>query len=231
MKKMMLETKSTLGLAPKTVDPAYDQKASALKAIDRAIRDYNDSVDKYERAMQGVVASLDAVSKAFISMGGQANMPDAMKKVSDDFADMQKHVRDTHYPAFKKALDENGVGALKEMKSAIDECKKLEEARNKVMPEYDTYRDAVSKKEAEYAKKGKDISDSKNYTMEVQKRDQLKTEFDDADTKFKAKFDEVEEQSHTAYLKAAKALIAASAEFMNVFEAEMKDAHSKTKSA
>lgn len=225
MKKFVLETKAALGVAPKTVDRDYDEKAAKVKAIDKAITEYNSAFSRMKSASQSLVTAMESMSKALEVMTTGDDVPAPMKAAATEHKELVKKAQDEYLTEFKKAADDSA--SLTEVKNLAAECKRLETKRNKVMSEYDTYRDAVSTKEAEYSKKGKDLTGSKHYNEEVAKRDSLKAEFESADKEFKSKFDELESKKLSSYMAAMTAYLAGTWQMMAAIEKEMAAAKAK----
>lgn len=225
MKKFVMDTKAALGTAPKTEDKDYDQKAANVKGIEKAISDYRSAMEKMKSAASSFASAMEAMSKAFDVLGNADDATDAMKAMAKDYEAAVKKVNDHILVDFKKAIDDHeNMSTVKDLAS---ECKKLESSRNKVMAEYDTYRDAVHTKEVEYKKKNKDLSDSKHYHEEVAKRDSLKADFEKADKEFKEKYDELEKAKVSTYSKGMSAYLTSTSQFLDSIEKEMAHASAK----
>ncbi|KAK7200141.1 hypothetical protein NESM_000064400 [Novymonas esmeraldas] len=229
MKKFVLETKAALGVAPKTVDREFDEAAAKVKAIDHALSDYKSAMERMKSASQALVTAMESVSKAFETMSAGDDVPASIKAVSTDYAEVVKKAHYEYIVDYKKATEDNEN--VTDLKNLTAECKKLEAKRNKVMSEYDTYRDSVSKKEAEYSKKGKSLTDSKHYNEEVSKRDSLKSDFENADKEFKDKFAELETKKHSSYMAGMSSYLASTSQFIASIEHEMSAVKSKAAAA
>lgn len=216
MKKFMLDTKATLGLAPKTVDKDYDEKAAIVKEVDQALSEYKSAMERMKSAAQTVVTAMEGVCKAFEKLTEGSDVSESMKGISGDYEAAVKKIKDEDLFDFKRSID--GPAAVLDLKSLVDECKKLEDKRSKVMNEYDVYRETVSKKEEEYRKKGKELTDSKHYTDELAKRDALKSQFEEADKDFKTKFGEVEKKKLSTYLGFMSSYLGSTSQFFSAAE-------------
>lgn len=225
MKKFVMDTKAALGTAPKTEDKEFDQKAANVKGVEKAISDYRSAMEKMKSAASSFASAMEAMSKAFDMLSKAEDATDAMKEMAKEYEAASKKVNDNILVDFKKAIDDHeNMTAVKDLAS---ECKKLESSRNKVMAEYDTYRDAVHTKEVEYKKKNKDLTDSKHYNEEVAKRDSLKAEFEKADKEFKDKYDELEKAKVATYSTGMSAYLTSTSHFLESIEKELAHAVSK----
>jgi predicted RNase H-like nuclease (RuvC/YqgF family) len=226
MKKFVMDTKAALGTAPKTEDKDFDLKAAQVKGIERAVSDYKSAMEKMKSAATSLATAMEAMSKAFQVLSSGDDATEAMKSMANEYEAAARKVSDRILVDFKKAIDDHeNMSAVKDLAS---ECKKLEGTRNKVMAEYDTYREAVSKKEAEYKKKNKDLSDSKYYNEEVSKRDSLKADFEKADKEFKSKYEELEKAKILAFSDGMSAYLASTSQFIESIEKELASAVAKT---
>ncbi|KPA78099.1 hypothetical protein ABB37_06292 [Leptomonas pyrrhocoris] len=219
MKKFMMDTKAALGTAPKTEDKDYDQKAADLKSIQKALSEYKSAMEKMKSAAQSFASAMAAMEKAFETLGKGEDATEEMKKMTKEYEAVSKKVNDQILTDFKKAIGDHED--MKGVKDLAADCKKLESSRNKVMAEYDTYRDSVDKKEQEYKKKNKDLSDSKHYHEEVAKRDSLKQEFEKADKEFKDKHAELEKEKVTAYSSGMSGYLMSTSHFLDSIEKEL----------
>ena len=219
MKKFMLDTKTVLGTAPKTEDKDYDQKAANVKSIEKAISDYKSAMEKMKSAASSFASAIESMSKAFELFGNGEGASEGMKEMAKEYEAAYKKINDHILVDFKSAIDDHeDMPIAKELAS---ECKKLEGSRNKVMAEYDTYREAVDKKELEYKKKNKDLTDSKHYHDELMKRDSLKADFEKADKEFKDKYAELESKKNAAYSSGMSAYLSNTSKFLDSIEKEL----------
>ena len=83
-----------------------------------------------------------------------------------------------------KHLHEDGLEELRRVRTALDQLEVLRHARNRAQDQYDVHRDIVAKKEADYAKKGRSLSESKNYGDASSRRETSRLEFEAAAKRF-----------------------------------------------
>ncbi|KAH9597767.1 hypothetical protein LSM04_003739 [Trypanosoma melophagium] len=192
MKKFFLDTKATLGIvSDKTVDEDYDKRVAGLTKLNDAMSSYHSSMDKVKHAAKELVKALDDASKAFEKLNADDHIPSELKDYSKQFKESIEKIQKDALVQFTQEMDRKVSTAGNSLKGDCDSCTHLEQERSKTVNEYDVYRDTVSKKEAEYAKKGKDLKESKYYEDEVKQRDQLKAQYEAANTTFKEKHDEL----------------------------------------
>lgn len=172
-------------LAPKTQDPEYENRSKVLD-------DLNEAIEKYESAMEKVKSNVKAAAESLIKVRTAFELMSQGDEVSSGTRDLVTHfgkavdrITGDYLSDFTQSVDSDVIPAVLDMTKLSDECELYESARNKAMREYDVYRQEVSKRETEYAKKNKDLSASRGYNTDVVKRDELKVKFEDADRKFK----------------------------------------------
>ncbi|AYU78468.1 protein of unknown function - conserved [Leishmania donovani] len=225
MRKFMLETKAALGVAPKTVDWDFEEKAGNLKTINHTLSDYKSAVEQTRSASQNLLTSMESMLKVLETMTRGNDIPDNVRGVVGDFAQMVQKAHCELLVDFKKTLDDDD--SVAEIESLAGKCKSLEARRSKVMNEYDAYREAVTKKEAEYRKKGKDLCDSKLYEEEVSRRDSLKAGFQKIDKEFKETYAELEKKKLRSYMAALSTYLASTSQLMGSIHKEMESTKRK----
>ncbi|KPI85148.1 hypothetical protein ABL78_5808 [Leptomonas seymouri] len=224
MKKLVMDAKVALGTAPKTVDPEYDRQATSVRSTDNALLEYKLAVEKMKSAAQSLCSAMESMSKAFDLLSNGGDVTEAMKKTAREYEAVVKKVNNEFLVDFKRALDDHE--AMRNVKELTSDCKRLEGNRNKVMTEYDTYRDAVDKKVSEYKKKNKDLSESKHHYEDVAKRDSLKKDFEKADKDFKNKYAELEKKKILAYRSGMSDYLKGTSHFLDSIEKELARVHS-----
>lgn len=229
MKKFILDVKTAVGTAPKTKDDEYSEMSKRMDEAEFAIRQYSLSVDRMKAAANSMSQAFSDVVKAFTAMTVGSDAPEGMKAVSAACEQAVKRIHDEGLTTYIKALDDEAVSPMKDMRSQIAELRKVEAARNRVMAEYDTYREAVANKEKEYEKKGKSLSESKSYQEEVAKRDELKAKFKEENTKFKEKANAISEERFRAFLKTMRVFSADTAKYFSVAEKSITTVESAAK--
>ncbi|ORC89336.1 uncharacterized protein TM35_000121110 [Trypanosoma theileri] len=192
MKKFFLDTKATLGLvSDKTVDEDYEKRSAGLKTLHDATSSYQSSMEKVKHAGKEFVKALEEASKAFEKLNADDHIPSELKQYSKEFKEMVEKIQKGALLQFTKEMDAKVITSGSSLKGDCEACSHLEQERSKAVNEYDVYRDTVSKKEAEYAKKGKNLKDSKGYEEEVKQRDHFKSVYETANKSFKEKHDEL----------------------------------------
>ncbi|GET88236.1 hypothetical protein, conserved [Leishmania tarentolae] len=225
MKKFMLETKAALGVAPKTVDVDFDEKAASLKTINSTLSDYKSAIERTRSASESLVSAMESMRKVMETMARGDDVPESVKSVVKDYTQLTQKSQSEFLVDFKKTINEGESTA--DITTLVGKCKRLEAKRNKVMSEYDAYRDSVSKKEETYRKKGKDLSDSKGYNEEVAKRDSLKAEFERIDKEFKEMYAELEKKKLHSYMHAISIYLAGTSQLMASIQKEMESTKKK----
>lgn len=213
MRKLVLDVKSTLALAPKTVDRDYEVKHKLMVEIDKAVREYLMATDRMKAAAKSVSQALVSVTAALNALTADVDTSDSVKSVAKTYDDSIRAIRDDDLAAYTKAIDSDCKDAVQNIKDDIAELKKVDQQRQKFMTDFDVYRDLVSSKEKEYKKKGKTLSDSKNYNEDVQKRDYFENLYNAENTKYKVKADAIYAAQLGAYLDALKVFTAKTAAF------------------
>lgn len=221
----MLETKAALGVAPKTVDYDFEEKAGNLKTINHTLSDYKSAVEETRSSSQHLLTAMESMLKVLETMTRGNDIPENVRGVVGDFAQMVQKARCEFLVDFKKMLDDDD--SVTEIKSLAGKCKSLEARRSKVMNEYDAYREAVTKKEAEYRKKGKDLCDSKLYEEEASRRDSLKAGFQKIDKEFKDTYAELEKKKLHSYMAALSTYLASTSQLMGSIHKEMESTRRK----
>jgi hypothetical protein len=164
--------------------------------------------------MKRVVETWLDVRKAFEGLSDHVNVPDCTRDCTLALVASMDRIEGSLLPEYTTAMDSTVLPATNDLKLLYDECDKLESSRNKIMHEYDVYRNEVAKKESEYQRKSKDISTSKSYSTEVTKRDHLEKDFAEADQKFKDTHDHLMQNRAIACSAALYAFVDCSATFM-----------------
>lgn len=216
----MLKIKTVLKLGPKTKDEEFNRRKKEMKDLGSAIHAYKSATEKAKSSMKRLVEAWADVRKAFEGLSDYPDTPDSTRDCTLALVASVDRIEGSLLPEYTTAMDSNVIPATNELKSLYDECDKLESSRSKVMNEYDVYRNEVSKKESEYERKSKDISTSKSYSSEVAKRDQLETEFNEADQKFKDTHDHLMQNRAIACSAALLAFVKCSATFMEGVSSE-----------
>lgn len=221
----MLETKAALGVAPKTVDWDFDEKAGNLKNINHTLSDYRSAVEQTRSASQNLLTAMENMLKVLEAVTRGNDTPEKVRGVVGSFAEVVQKSHCEFLVDFKKALDDDD--SVTEITGLAGKCKTLEARRNKVMNEYDAYREAVTKKEAEYRKKGKDLCDSKLYQEEVSRRDSLKADFQKIDKEFKETYADLEKKKLRSYMAALSTYLASTSQLMASIQKEMESTKEK----
>ncbi|KAG5479324.1 hypothetical protein LSCM1_04580 [Leishmania martiniquensis] len=220
MKRFVLETKAALGSAPKTVDWDFDEKSSKLKAMEEGLSSYVSAREQMRVACQSLLTAMDSMAKALGTMTAAHGIPQSMRAVVTEYTEVVRKGTFVFLVDFKKAIDDDESTA--EMLSLAAKCKSLAAKRKKVMNEYDTYREAVGKKEVEYKKKGKNLADSKYYEEEVTRRDSLRAEFEKVDSDFKSKYCEMEVRRLSSYMNAISVYLQCTLQLISSIEKELE---------
>ncbi|KPI85147.1 hypothetical protein ABL78_5807 [Leptomonas seymouri] len=216
----MLKIKTALKLGPKTKDDEYDRRKREMKELGSAIHSYKAAMESAKLAMKRVVNSWLDVRKAFEGLADHVTIPDCTRDCTSAFVASIDRAEASLLPEYVTAIDSNVIPAISDLRSLYEECERLEKSRNKVMHEYDVYRNEVAKKESEYQRKSKDISTSKSYSSDVAKRDALETSFGEADQKFKDTHDYLMQNRVIACSAALCAFAQCSATFMEGVSSE-----------
>ncbi|KEG14513.1 hypothetical protein DQ04_00431170 [Trypanosoma grayi] len=223
MKKLMLDSKATLGLvSDKTVDDDYSRVNASLKAFNETHNAYNNSMNKTRHAMKEVVRSLEDASKAFEKLADNTNAPKEVKLFATEFRVAAQKIGNEVFTRYVESMEKDVNKAGGTTNADYTECVHLEQQRNKAVNEYDVYRSAVSKKEDEYAKKGKNLSDSKSYNEEVRQRDEWKIKYEVADASLKEKYAALEAKSTTNNVASVTEFIGCTNTFLLELSEEMK---------
>lgn len=180
-----MKIKTALKLAPSTCDEDYNRRKREMKELSSAIRSYSTAMEKAKVSVRRLVEALTEASKAFESLCNYPSIPDSTKDCALALAASMNRIEDTAFPEFNVAMDSTVLTATNGLKALYDECERLEGKRNKIMHEYDAYREEVAKKEIEYLRKSKSLLKSKYYSTEVARRNELEAAFESADQKFK----------------------------------------------
>ncbi|KAG5480088.1 hypothetical protein CUR178_06140 [Leishmania enriettii] len=220
MKKFVLDTKAALGVAPKTVDWDFDEKSNNVRVIHQTLSNYVSALEQMKTASQNLFTAMDNMSKALGTMTAEHGVPEAMRFLAVEYTEVVRKGTFEHLVDFKKAIDD--AECIAEMMNLTAKCKSLAAKRKKVMSEYDAYRDAVCKKEVQYRKKGKDLSISKYYDEEVARRDNLKADFEKADSDFKSMYDVLEEKRLSSYMSAISVFLGCTLQLISSIEKELR---------
>lgn len=183
MKKFFHDAKATLGLAEKTKDPEYDEIHAAAQTLEEAISSYSLAVRSMEAATRDMGDALAKMSKAFQTLGKTKGGTDQQKAVAHVFLDVSGTLNGHYLPTYKSSIS---ATFLKPLEDDLAKEREKDSSRESKRSEYDTYRESVEKKEAEYAKKGKSLDESKGYKEDVAKRDTAKTAYEKANDDYKS---------------------------------------------
>ncbi|CAJ1008251.1 hypothetical protein Q4I28_003564 [Leishmania naiffi] len=220
MKKFMLDTRAALGVAPKTIDNDYDEMAASVRAINRTLSEYLSGIENMKSACQNLMMAMEGMSKIFETMTAGNGIPESMKSLAAHYTELTRMAQTELLVDYKKALEDDE--SITEIRKLLISCKTLETRRNKVRNEYDTYRDAVNRKETVYKRKGKSLSESKVYEGEVSMRDSLKVEYEKADKEFKDKYMEVSAMKASSYKGAMAVYLESFSQLMTSVEKGME---------
>lgn len=185
----MRSVRTTLKIAPKTHDEEYDARRKALKDLNSALGSYKSSMEKVKSNVKSAIESLTRIKEVYQKMTESEETPGATRDLVLQFDATVNRITGDLLAQYTQSMDTDVIPAVLDMKKLYDECHHLETERNKLMKEYDVYRNEVAKKEAEYAKKNKDLTTSKSYGSDVIKRNDYQAKFEEADTKFKDSHD------------------------------------------
>ncbi|KAI5690421.1 hypothetical protein MNV84_03506 [Leishmania braziliensis] len=219
MKKFMLDTRAALGVAPKTIDYDYDEMSVNVKTISHTLSEYLSEIEHMKSACHNLVMAMEGMSKVFDTMTAGNGIPESMKSLAAHYTKLARTAQTELLVDYKKALDDDE--SIPEIRRLVTTCKALEARRNKIRSEYDTYRDAVSKKETVYRRRGKSLSESKVYEGEVARRDSLKAEFEKADKEFKVKYMELSAMKASSYKGAIAVYLQSFSQLMTSVEKGM----------
>lgn len=231
MKKLVIDVRTVAVNAPKTRDAEYDEKSRTIRAVERAIVEYTNSLEWMKSAAKNMSQALDVVSKAFTALAVDVETPKGTRDVAIACKDSVKKIRDYDLAAYIKALDNEAVFPLQRVKASITELKKMDTAREKAMAEYDAYRETVAKKEKEYDKKGKAISESKNYREDVARRSVAKADFDRENRRYKSYADVICKERFSAFLRAMKEFSSCTARCFTAMDKHVSDLNAVAKRA
>ncbi|CAC9485305.1 conserved hypothetical protein [Leishmania infantum JPCM5] len=218
----MMKIKTALKLAPSTCDEDYNRRKREMKDLCSAIRSYNTAMEKAKVSVRRLVEALTEASKVFETLCNYPNIPDCTKDCALALVASMNRIEGTAFPEFNVAMDSTVLTATNGLKALYDECERLECKRNKVMHEYDTYREEVSKKETEYLRKSKSLLKSKYYSTEVARRDELEAAFDSADQKFKDTHDQLMQSRSVTCTDALNAFVSCMSRFMEEISGELE---------
>lgn len=214
--------KAKFDLAPKTVDEDYDMQKKSMKDLKAAIVSYKSAVDKAKGSVKSVVESLEAVRNVFEKLTRGSYSSYHSRDVAMAFGASYDRIATAHCPQFILSIDTGITTAMNELKKMHSECSKYEDERNRLRSEYDVYRNEVTKKEGEYAKKGKDLSSSKSYGPTVVKRNDLRGRFEGADATFKKTYQSLMCSASVAVEESMLAFLGCSTTFAGAIVQEFK---------
>lgn len=218
----MMKIKTALKLAPSTCDEDYNRRKREMKDLSTAIRNYNTAMEKAKVSSRRLVEALTEASRVFETLCNYPNISDCTKDCALGLVASMNRIEGTTFPEFNVAMDSTVITATHGLKALYDECERLEGKRNKVMHEYDTYREEVSKKETEYQRKSKSLLKSKYYNTEVARRDELEAAFDSADQKFKDTHDQLMQSRSVASTDALNAFVSCMSRFLQAISEEFE---------
>lgn len=190
----MHSTKGALGMVPKTRDEEHHQRMTALSDVEKAIREYVKSLTNMKSAMEAFSKSFSAVTRAI----GGLTTADQLRPVYTEAHQAQQQC-ETHFLVFERDMEDQSL--ITQLKNQLKELRKAEAERKQCLADYDLLRDAVSTKEDQYLRKGRDLDGSKYYNEDVKKRDDAKVAFDDADAAFIQMYDTFQEVKVSNCLK------------------------------
>ncbi|EAN85144.1 hypothetical protein C3747_144g95 [Trypanosoma cruzi] len=229
MKKFMLNTKASLGLVgEKTVDEDYNKRSASLKALNEALNEYSTAMDKAKHAMREVMHSLGKASKAFEKLNSGSCIPEPLKDFSEDFKKAIEHLQQYALQEFMNTMETTVIKTGHAIRADYEECVRVDQQRQKTVNEYDVYRSAVDKKETEYAKKGKDLKESKTYEEDTKTRDELKADYEASDKLFKSSHDALESNVVSKGRLCMREFFCCTSEFLSALSTEMKRLHEKS---
>ncbi|KAG5505643.1 hypothetical protein JKF63_04978 [Porcisia hertigi] len=225
MKKLVLDTKTALGMVPKTVDLDFDAKVAMVKTIEQNLSNYTTCMEGMKLAAESLAKAVRNVSVVLEAMTADDDIPASMKSLAADHTTAAAKISSEYLLDYKKVIDDAERAA--DIKALVTECKHLGAKRNKIRKEYDNYRDVVNKKEAEYRKKGKDLGDSKHYVDELNKRDALKRDFDATTEEYKRAYDNLSARKVSSYMTALTKYTDCTFQLLSSLEGQMATLNKK----
>lgn len=196
MKSMVLGAKVALG-SKKDGNPEHERRVESVKNLSSALVAFDRAVTRMKSVAREVVDTYELFTKAYQEFTVGEGVPDPYLNVVKDLERSLATLRSAALVDFTTHVDQNIIPPVAALKREQTECKNLENEREKCYNEYAVYKDAVEKKEAEYAKKGKDLTMSKAHAEESDKRDSAKQGVDAADEKYIPMYDSLMQKKFT----------------------------------
>ncbi|EPY18065.1 hypothetical protein STCU_10220 [Strigomonas culicis] len=207
MKKFMHNVRATFGDVEKTKDAAADQLGAQLAAAQTALRDHMSAISAMKRTAADLVSAMECAAKAFMAMA-LLNQSPALEALARAISHTATDCRATAAAQYAAALDRDAPG-VRRLQAAVEESRRLEEARARKARSYDVARYTVRTKEEAYQRKGKSIEQSATYPTEVAECQRALQELEDADRVFKKTAAATLQDMDETYLAAMKEYVMA----------------------
>lgn len=185
----MRTVRTKLKIAPKVHDQEYESRKRTLKELHDAMRTYKSSVVKVKKHTMEAIESLSKMKSVYEKMTDSTDTPASTRDLVMQFGVTMDRVSGDYLAQYAQSMDSDVIPATMEIKKLYDDCCADESERNKLMKEYALYKNEVDKTEASYAKKSKDLTESKNYSSDVVKRNDFQAKFEQSDMKFRDSHD------------------------------------------
>jgi hypothetical protein len=159
----------------------------ALKQIQEINGTLYHALSQFWRAMEQVTVALDAVQTAFEHTAnvGVASVNPTLESLLSANAQMICAFKETTFRSAKQRYQEECVLRVQLFDEDLRRLEAMRQERKKAKDVYDYHRNELEHKEADYAKKGKELSQSKNHQALVLKAEEARTKFEAISGEFK----------------------------------------------
>lgn len=147
--------------------------ASELVQLEAALNGFDKAMAATMTAFNDVIIAIDKVSHIYSNLSIVCS--DSVKEHQKSFDQESRGMQEKGlYAAFNQDVITGSITPFNSLKTDIKNARKTLEAAKKAQADYEGRRKKIEAKEAEYAKKGKQVAGNSDYQKQLKERDQKK---------------------------------------------------------
>lgn len=157
--------------------------ASELIQLEAALDGMDKAMATTMKSFNELISSIDRVGHIYnnLSVVCDEKLKERLRVFDTETRAMQEKGL---YPSFNADVHSGSLAIFDTMKKEVKAARTSLDKAKKLQAEYESRRKKVEAKEADYAKKGKQISTDKDYQKNLKERDQKKASYEAEKTKF-----------------------------------------------
>lgn len=176
--------------------------ASELVQLDAALENMDKAMVATMKSFNDLVIAMDKVTHIYSNLAVvcSQDVKDRLKTFDTETRAMQEKGL---YSNFNADVHSGSIACFDGLKKEVKTARKTLETTKKAQVEYEARRKKIEQKEADFAKKGKQVSTDKDYQKNVKERDQKKTAYETEKKKFDSQMQSIRTKMNQTVIKSS----------------------------